>query len=186
MHNQLSILLTSSLFAMASGWVGAQDLATLGPAAFQESKGVLAVNVAAGEHNIQSSHFVSSTGRYQLTIQSSPTTVSSDKDASSVVGADVFKNAGGYISAHVVAGNSNQQHNVIIFSPDSTIDWDAPDLASQRATLGHDGEEENSSILNVELAPQALAGASGVIQMSQIAGTGNTARNTFQMPTTIN
>lgn len=186
MRNPLSIYLTSFIFFIASGMAGAQDLATLGPSVFQESKGVLAVNIAAGEHNIQSSHFVSSTGQYNLTVQSDPKIAVSGEDASVSVGSKAFQNAGGYISAQLAAGNSNQQHNIVIFSPESEIDWESPDLASQRATLGSGDNDTNTSTLNVDLAPQALAGASGVIQMSQIAGTGNTARNTFQMPTTIN
>ncbi len=186
MRNSLSIQLTSFIFAFANGVAGAQDLATLGPAAFQESKGVLAVNIAAGENNIQSSHFVSSTGQYNLTVQSNPKTAASGEDASVAVGAKAFQNAGGYISAQLAAGNSNQQHNIVIFSPESVVDWESPDLATQRAALNSEDSDINTSTQNVDLAPQALAGASGVIQMSQIAGTGNTARNTFQMPTTIN
>ncbi|UPQ90192.1 hypothetical protein [Vibrio sinaloensis] len=175
----LTLLVTQSLWA--------QDLVTIGAASFQNSEGALAVNVVAGDLNIQSSTFVySSETEYQLTISSSPTFNRQSVSAVVKVENGAFNRAEGYLSANLAAGNSNQQHNIVIFSPDSELSWEVADLAKQTAAIDMPSSSSDTSQLTVELAPQALSGASGVIQMSQVAGNGNTARNSFQMPITIN
>ena len=179
---QKVILIITSLFSLQ---LSAQDLVTLGPSTFQGAEGAIAVNIAAGEHNVQSSNFVySAQGDYELTIISSSQSSEIASSASASIESGAFDNAGGYISANLAAGNSNQQHNTVIFSPESEVNWDTVDLSAQRASWSD--TDSSTQNLNVELSPQALTNASGVIQISQIAGTGNTARNTFQMPTTIN
>lgn len=171
--------------AMVSFSTFSNDIATIGPSSFASSTGAIAVNLAAGDFNIQSSNFVHSpSGDYELTVGSSPALSYDNETASASIAGDAFSNASGYISAQMAAGNSNQQHNVVIFSPESEVNWETVDLSSLRAAQVESVDSPKK--LNVELSPKALAGASGVIQMSQIAGTGNTARNTFQMPTTIN
>lgn len=177
---QKVILIITSLFSLQ---LSAQDLVTLGPSTFQGAEGAITVNIAAGEHNIQSSNFVySAQGDYELTIISSTQSSEIASSASASIESGAFDSAGGYISANLAAGNSNQQHNIIIFSPS----WEVADLSSQSAAISDRGYSEKGDDLSVDIAPLALNGASGVIQMSQIAGSGNTVRNTFQMPTTIN
>ncbi|MGD8231496.1 hypothetical protein [Vibrio sp. TRT 1302] len=181
---QKVILVITSLFSLQ---LSAQDLVTLGPSTFQGAEGAIAVNIAAGEHNIQSSNFIySAQGGYELTIVSATQSSEISHSASASIESGAFDNAGGYISANLAAGKSNQQHNVIIFAPSSYAHWEATDLSSQSAEISDREISENNHDLSVEIAPLALNGASGVIQMSQIAGSGNTVRNTFQMPTTIN
>ncbi|EGA64628.1 hypothetical protein [Vibrio brasiliensis] len=178
------ILIITSLFSLQ---LSAQDLVTLGPSTFQGAEGAIAVNIAAGEHNVQSSNFVySAQGDYELTIISSSQSSEIASSASASIESGAFDNAGGYISANLAAGNSNQQHNIIIFAPSSEVSWEVADLSSQSAAISDRGYSEKGDDLSVDIAPLALNGASGVIQMSQIAGSGNTVRNTFQMPTTIN
>ncbi len=181
---QKVILIITSLFSLQ---LSAQDLVTLGPSTFQGSEGAIAVNIVAGENNVQSSNFVySAQGDYELTIISSTQSSEIASSASASIESGAFDSAGGYISANLAAGNSNQQHNIIIFAPSSEVSWEVADLSSQSAAISDRGYSENGDDLSVDIAPLALNGASGVIQMSQIAGSGNTVRNTFQMPTTIN
>ncbi|MGD8116106.1 hypothetical protein [Vibrio sp. TRT 29B02] len=181
---QKVILIITSLFSLQ---LSAQELVTLGPSTFQGAEGAITVNIAAGEHNVQSSNFVySAQGDYELTIISSTQSSKIASSASASIESAAFDSAGGYISANLAAGNSNQQHNIIIFAPSSEVSWEVADLSSQSAAISDRGYSEKGDDLSVDIAPLALNGASGVIQMSQIAGSGNTVRNTFQMPTTIN
>lgn len=176
------ILIASTIMSLSTF---ARDIATIGPSSFVGSSGAIAVNLAAGNLNTQSSNLVHSEQiSYQVSIVTSPTLSIDGGAASASVKGDAFSNAGGYISANIIAGNGNQQHNTVIFGDVVDLDWQAVELSSQRAL---DVEPTQSSMnVTVELSPQALSSASGVVQMSQIAGTGNAARNTFQMPTTIN
>ncbi|RTZ18189.1 hypothetical protein EJ063_05225 [Vibrio aquaticus] len=181
---QKETLLIASILSLH---VSAQDLVTIGPSTFQGAEGAIAINLAAGDHNIQGNSFVySAEADYELTIVSSPQNSVLTNSASSSIESGAFDNAGGYISANLAAGNSNQQQNVIIFAPGSEVNWEVADLSSQSAAISESGYSELGLDLSAEIDSHALNGASGVIQMSQIAGSGNTVRNTFQMPTTIN
>lgn len=178
---------TLIIVSVLSFYASAQDLVTIGPSTFQGAEGAIAVNIAAGDHNIQGNSFVySADADYELTIVSSPQNSDLTASANSSIESGAFDNAGGYISANLAAGNSNQQQNVIIFAPSSEVIWEVADLSAQSAAISESGYSELGHDLSAEIDPRALNGASGVIQMSQVAGSGNTVRNTFQMPTTIN
>lgn len=134
------ILIITSLFSLQ---LSAQDLVTLGPSTFQGAEGAIAVNIAAGEHNVQSSNFVySAQGDYELTIISSSQSSEIASSASASIESGAFDNAGGYISANLAAGNSNQQHNIIIFAPSSEVSWEVADLSSQSAAISDRGYSE--------------------------------------------
>ncbi|WP_117233081.1 hypothetical protein [Vibrio maerlii] len=165
----------------------ASDLVTLGEKAFSQTEGIVAVNVAAGNNNNQSSNFVHSQGKARQLVVVVNQGVSQQLDSAKVeVQSQAFNDSSGYISIQLAAGDANNQHNVVMFSPDSLAGYVSFDLSDQRASASGQSPAISQENLSVELSPNALSGASGVVQMSQIAGSGNTARNTFQMPTTLN
>lgn len=179
-------LLSATLFSLSA--VAVSDVATLNGNAFEGAEGIVAVNIAAGSFNNQSSNFIHSEGDVEVVYYSETPLVISANDPKIVIGNDVLVNAQGYLSIQMVAGNSNHQQNYIIFT-NSEVEFstlDNSDLSAQTVSGTTEMETTLSTSLNVVLAPDALKGAGGVIQVSQIAGTGNAARNTFQMPTTIN
>ncbi len=176
------LLLSATLFSLSA--VAAGDVATLNGNAFEGAEGIVAVNIAAGNFNNQSSNFIH-TASEEVTIQHySKVTVLgvSATNASADISGNAYFNASGYLSIQLAAGTSNQQSNYVIFSQ-SEAEVKIADLAEQTLSEQTIQPELSTESLSVTLSSSALVGAGGVIQVSQIAGTGNVARNTFQMPT---
>jgi hypothetical protein len=151
-------------------------------------QGAIKVNQTAGHANAQANSgaiAIGATGPARSTIHqrtASPRT--DDGPARARIGANAFRGASGWIAVNQSAGRANAQSNVLAIS--IGIDGEQlgeSDLATvdtaQRTRPGSEGGGADSAA--AEIDPSAFAGASGVIQVNQAAGSGNATSNRFGM-----
>lgn len=188
---QVASLLLLSFTAHAGAAV--QDINRIEQNSLNNLSGIVGVNMAAGDNNIQANNTSIAIGDYAKTnIRSSAKNSNNNQTqdnniqnnmASVRIEANTLQNASGLISINQVAGNNNIQINDIgiAFGKDAQV---MSDLSlSVRANNQDDliAKEDNVN-KSVYLDKNSLNGASGTIQVNQIAGNGNIAVNRVSMP----
>ena len=156
------------------------------------ASGVIAVNLAAGDFNLQSNAQAIAIGaQAQVQIvqrQRIQALTASAPDAMiASIGGNALSGAHGLISINQASGVGNREANAIAVAvslaqqgieEQTSSAWLA-DLGTQTngAAGGRSQANPSSSPRSASVAGTALRGAEGVVQLNQIAGMGNTAGN---------
>lgn len=161
--------------------------------AFAGSQGAIAINQAAGDHNLQAnlrslaqgerahaSAHARQRGADVLTPSSLP------DEAQAVIGGDAFRGASGLVSINQASGVANAELNVVTATlanqgiREAGDAWLASSVLASAGLSGpavQDGSDTATRHVGVERT--ALHGFEGVLQLNQIAGAGNTTDNTL-------
>jgi len=159
--------------------------------ALSGSTGRIAVNTAAGNGSTQANIAAvsvggvsasSAIGSEQRALVLYPVTRTG---ARSEIGADAFRGASGLISVNQSSGNGNTQANLAAIAagqiPEISIEQLAHVGAAPPATQQAAGEAGGMPGKNAVIADSAFAGARGIVQINQLAGSGNSTANVFAL-----
>jgi len=169
------------------------DQALIAAHALEGVQGRTAVNLAAGRGNLQANALGLAVGEQaqaaaqaRQEIEGSPV-LSAGRDASSRIEAGAFRFAQGAISVNVASGEFNRQANLISLSVTAqpTAALGTPAVAASddvlletRAGTGPgEATAARSGHRSAQIDSAAFAGASGIVQINQVAGVQNTVSN---------
>lgn len=156
-------------------------------------RGVIGVNVSAGDENLQANGISIAIGPEGVTtasgliLQSQP--LASDSMSASTatearIGENAFSNSFGAIAINQVSGSANAQANSVVVSVGQewgqTIDEGA--LEQMRADVTPPGEPsaaEEPAERFASVDNSAFSSISGIVQFNQAVGTGNATGNSF-------
>ncbi|MBO1519222.1 hypothetical protein [Oceanisphaera pacifica] len=150
--------------------------------------GIVGVNMAAGDSNIQSNTRSIAIGKGAQAISKSTLStqqLNNNSNASVSLGKNTLHNAHGIIAINQASGSGNTQLNdiTIAFGDNAQAISDISLSANSIPNSSQVNQKNNSNgIKKVELDKNSLNGATGAIQVNQIAGSGNIAVNRVSMP----
>jgi len=165
------------------------DSNTISGNALQDTQGVSSVNTAAGNANLQGNvHAFASGNQAQALIQAQQHERSYSPGgtlyASATIGGHAYDNGQGIASINQVSGNSNTQLNGVAASLASQGIREATDGTLSAAVSASAGGQTSSNphaqaggTRNVGVDPSAMEGFNGVMQLNQVAGSGNASDN---------
>lgn len=159
--------------------------------ALQETRGVISVNLAAGDFNLQFngqaialSHEARGRGIADLrSIQNIQADRRAVSDVSVIsVRENAFANAAGLIAINQASGVANAQANGISISIGVDAQAADVDLAQTVSMTGLPATAAGvRGIRAIRIDPSAFRNARGVVQVNQSAGTGNATANSFSL-----
>lgn len=180
----VATVLFTSLHVSAAGLP--QNVNRIEPNTLNEASGFVGINVAAGDNNIQANNTSIALGENAQTLNRSfmQTSTSADTGSANVsMGANTLNNARGLISVNQVAGSGNAQLNDIALAFGDNIQMLSDISLSIRApATNNSNSNDDLNNKTVYLDNNSLKGATGTIQLNQIAGNGNIAVNRVSMP----
>jgi hypothetical protein len=165
------------------------DSNTISGNALSGTQGVSSVNTAAGNANLQANlHAFSTGGQAQALIQAqqhehiySP---GGTLYANATIGGHAYDNGQGMASINQVSGNSNTQLNGVAAALASQgIRETTEDTLSAAVSASAGGQTSSNphaqagGTRNVAVDPSAMEGFNGVMQLNQVAGSGNASDN---------
>ncbi|MBM7129064.1 hypothetical protein ISS99_05980 [Dyella mobilis] len=165
------------------------DNDTIGSNALEGTQGVSSVNEAAGNGNVQGNlHAFASAPQAQATIQAQQRAQSSNPGAalyaSATISSHAYDNGRGIASINQVSGNGNTQLNGVAAELTKQGIREATDGTLSAAVSASAGAQTSSNpraqavgTRNVGVDPTAMEGFSGVMQLNQVAGSGNASDN---------
>jgi hypothetical protein len=165
------------------------DNDTLGSNALAGTQGVSSVNAAAGNGNLQANlHAFASAPQAQATLQAQQhalnTTPAATLYASATINGHAYANGQGIASINQVSGNGNTQLNGVAAELTNQGIREATDGTLSAAVSASAGAQASSNpraqavgTRNVGVDPTAMEGFNGVMQLNQVAGTGNASDN---------
>ena len=168
----------------------ASDTARLGENALRSSSGRIATNQAAGEGNAQANiavFAVSGTGFAQaqaaLRQQARASGGARSRSAQVWMGADALGGSHGLVSINQAAGGGNTQTNLFILeSGPVAATVDDGTLARNASAQTPEWTGEASTFRReARIDGGALAGSTGVVQVNQSAGVGNSIANVIAL-----
>lgn len=178
-----AVLLLMSFSASAAGLH--QDINHIERNSLNNIGGIISVNTAAGDNNIQANSKsiaigknVQAFNKSQLTTQS----FNNNGTASVRIEANTLQNAHGLISINQVAGSNNAQLNELTIALGENLQLVSDISLSSRVISKNNSTDDSSNKHSVYLDKDSLKGATGTIQINQIAGNGNIAINRVSMP----
>lgn len=188
-------VLIATLFSLNDAAAQPQDAVEstnlISAAALSESTGRIAVNTAAGNGSTQANIAAISVGGVSTSSivgseqRASVTFPVTRTGARSEIGADAFRGASGLISVNQSSGNSNTQANLAAIAagqiPEVSIEQLAHIGATPAATQHAAGNAGATPGKNAVIADSAFAGARGIVQVNQLAGSGNSTANVFAL-----
>lgn len=158
--------------------------------AFAGANGAISVNMAAGDLNLQSNvralasgtqgNATATTQQLQLNDTSSLPT-----HAITRIGGDAFRNASGMVSINQASGNANTEINSVAVTLAQQGIREASDdflsssgiASAERRQQEIPGTPASTTHRKVAVESSAFQGFDGVLQLNQIAGSGNTTGN---------
>ncbi|WP_266159736.1 hypothetical protein [Dyella silvatica] len=161
--------------------------------AFQHIQGASAVNIAAGDLNMQANLTAIATGEHAQTIvhvlqQQRHNSDDSPSVASASIGGAAYAGGHGLASINQASGNGNAELNVITATLANQGIREATDgslsAAVSASAGGHpvkNATQQSAGTRNVAVESSALLGFQGVLQLNQIAGSGNATSNLLQL-----
>ena len=160
--------------------------------ALSGASGAIAINQAAGDLNRQANLRAIAAGELADTTVSSTQHSSADSydvasSARARIGGDVLVGASGVASINQASGSGNAETNALTVRMAQRGIRETPDLVlssgvSASAERQHPGRPAAStSRREVAVDPTALRGFEGVLQLNQIAGSGNQIGNGFAL-----
>ncbi|QAU24116.1 hypothetical protein EO087_09035 [Dyella sp. M7H15-1] len=165
------------------------DNDTIGGNALQDTSGVSSVNTAAGNGNLQGNLHAFATGtQSDALIQAQQHARNYSPGAmlyaSAIIGGHAYDNGQGIASINQVSGNSNTQLNGVAVALASQGIREATDSSlSAAVSASAEGQSPSnphaqaSGTRSVEVDPSAMEGFNGVMQLNQVAGSGNASDN---------
>ncbi|MBE1160407.1 hypothetical protein IGX34_08395 [Dyella sp. 7MK23] len=165
------------------------DSNSIGGSALQGTQGVSSVNTAAGTGNLQGNlHAFASGGQTQALIQAQQHARSHAPNgalyANATIGGHAYNDAQGVASINQVSGNSNTQLNGVAVELANQGIREATDGTLSAAVSASAGGQTSSNphaqaggTRNVAVDPSAMEGFNGVMQLNQVAGSGNASDN---------
>lgn len=162
-------------------------------AVFAGASGALALNVAAGDHNLQIQQRAIAVGPRADAATAVRQTRHGDRSAapaaaSAVIAGRAFSGASGLAGIHQASGHGNAAFNAVALALAQQGIREADDdqaLSSAFASAGqqhgfeHGGATTDRRVASVEST--ALQGFEGVLQLTQVAGSGNDTGNALSM-----
>lgn len=159
--------------------------ATISSGAFSGARGVVSVNEAAGLNNAQSNQAAIAQGPIGVADSSSAQSTrahASVPSAQASIENGALSNVSGAVMVNQAAGVANLQRNSVVIGAaakgaesvsDSVLSAAAPKQGRVDASAMAQGERA------VRIGSDALINASGIAQINQTAGAGNTTANSF-------
>lgn len=150
------------------------------------ASGAIAVNQAAGDLNLQANlRAIANGGRAQASVQSIQIHAGDRYDtplhASATLAGDALSGASGIASINQASGSGNTELNVVAATlADQGIRETNDDTLASFASAGGQGEVKKDlpgGTRSVGVESTALRGFGGVLQLNQIAGSGNATGN---------
>lgn len=187
----ISTVICATMLLILSGNIMAADINTninrIESGSLSNVSGVIGVNIAAGDNNAQANIRSITVGKNAKSLSSSQmkTFALSDNDVASVsIGANTLTNARGLVSINQAAGSGNIQINDIAIALGENIQINSESLLMVRIpqAAAQENNDQQTANKKVSLDSSSLKGASGAIQLNQIAGHGNIAVNRVSMP----
>ena len=189
---QVSLLGVMLATAVAAGAeTRSQTIALLEGQALSHAKGVIGVNQAAGDLNLQSNDraiAVAATDGLALaetlSIQSwDGNGVSAPVGAVAKISDSTFENTIGTIAINQASGAGNRQVNVLVVSHGG-MGLDDDFLATTHAIASSNRGESDLDVVSrrqVSVGPAAFHGAKGVLQLNQVTGGHNISANRLEL-----
>ncbi|PMS19511.1 hypothetical protein C0Z18_14270 [Trinickia dabaoshanensis] len=179
----------ATLVAPAAAWAQQASTvsgnATISSGAFTGSAGVMSVNEAAGLNNAQSNQaaiVAAPVGAADIGVAQSTAANARVPSANAGIEAGAFSNVSGVVMVNQTAGAANLQRNSVVIGAgatgvesvsDSVLSAASPKQGRVDATAMAQGERA------VHIGNDVLKNASGIAQINQTAGAGNTTANSF-------
>ncbi|TYO97539.1 hypothetical protein EDC39_11079 [Geothermobacter ehrlichii] len=147
--------------------------------------GIIGINMAAGSNNVQGNMHAlilgDSQGPSPVAAVEQRAAVDGHGDrtrALDLIGGAALGGASGLIGVNQTAGSSNTQANLATIEIGGGAPVSLADLESARGQPARHGSSAGESSADV-IQGQALANSSGLVQISQSAGSGNSIRNSI-------
>lgn len=157
------------------------------------TSGAVGVNSAAGDNNAQANLRAISVGDqasaviHAHVLQANNRATPPDAAVSSI-GGNAFNGASGLVSINQASGNGNAELNAVAstlarqgireVTSDQTLAGTSAWAGGQTPSSSSDGTRKTYA---VAVEPTAMQGTHGVVQLNQIAGSGNVAANIFTL-----
>lgn len=164
---------------------------TVSDSALAGSAGNIAVNISAGSASAQANIAAISIGaEFAKADISSHQRVDGNFPLASSnefaeIGNNAFQQAAGIIAINQSSGNGNAQANLVAIAVGKMTEISTDQLAGvsvwQNQPASSTGNAEHSGKQKSIIADSAFAGARGIVQVNQLAGSGNTSANVFAL-----
>jgi hypothetical protein len=173
------------------------DNDTIGGSALQNTQGVSSVNSAAGNSNLQGNLHVFATGPQALALLQAQQHAHNYRPdgtlyASVTITGRAYDNGQGIASINQVSGNDNTQLNGVAAAltnqgiretTDGTLSATVSASAGGQSSSNPHAQAGGTRAVAVD--PSAMEGFNGVMQLNQVAGSGNASDNLLQLSTPI-
>jgi hypothetical protein len=161
-------------------------------AALAGSSGSIAVNNSAGFGNAQANMAAISVSvgdelaaAHLNSHQQAANDLPGGGNQRSEIGSNAFRNASGIIAVNQSSGNGNTQANLVAIAVGSMSEVSVDQLgrvnASQDTSANSSENTEDSGSQISRIADSAFSGARGIVQVNQLAGSGNRSANVFAL-----
>ncbi len=158
------------------------DQAVIAGQSFDGVAGAIRLNQTAGNGNAQANVIVITNGAGVKVRLIQQTDATGTVDGRASILDQSFSGAVGAIQVNQSAGNGNAQGNLILLELGSGTselnDGTLRSMVSEQHTGGYAGPHGTNV---VGASPGAFAKASGIVQVDQVAGTGNSTANSFHL-----
>jgi hypothetical protein len=196
----LSALLLQITTGLHAGAVRADDLGNIAQSviagnALANAHGVTAVNVAAGDINVQAN--AAALALNPQGMSGAQVVILQDKTANQATGFDVatariaehtFANGSGLISINQASGQGNAQANGVAITLGIEGEVIAESVLAETlpgAVPPASAGISSKGVRAVSIDDTAFEGARGIVQVNQSAGSGNTTANNFALSITV-
>ncbi|PWK86617.1 hypothetical protein [Fulvimonas soli] len=161
--------------------------------AFRGSSGALAVNIAAGDMNLQSNLRAVASGQYAQALYAARQRRSGDLHpadlaASATIGGQAYAGGRGVLSINQASGSGNAEINAIALAAADQGIREATDAsladdvsASAGGQASRNPRPSVGGSRNAAVESSALRGFQGVLQLNQVAGSDNVTGNALQL-----
>ncbi len=159
------------------------DTTVIGGQAFSNGRGIAAINQAAGFGNMQANSDAISTGPSHATVtQSNVRPPLPSVAGGALILGHAFAGFAGIVNLNQASGNNNSEANMVTidrnWTPLTAAQLGAVSLPIHRTAAPPAGSAQSGQILD---GPAVFAGARGVVQATQVVGTGNQVANSLAM-----
>lgn len=196
----LAVIVPTSAFAQTAGgdsyagMLSYLDSNTISGHVAQGAQGINAVNTAAGDANLQANMHAFALGSHTRALllardrTYSDAAVDASLHASVTIGGNAYDNGRGIASINQASGNGNTQLNGVVAQLASQGIRETTDGTLSATVSASAGEQPSSNshaqaggTRNVAVDPSAMEGFNGVMQLNQVAGSGNASDNLLLM-----
>lgn len=196
----LAVIAPTSVFAQAAsgdsyaGMLSYLDSNTISGNVAQGAQGISSVNTAAGDANQQANLHAFAQGVHAQALllarqhTYSDAAVDASLQASATIGGNAYDHGRGIASINQASGNGNTQLNGVAGQLASQGIREATDGTLSATVSASAGGQPSSNLhaqaggtRNVTVDPSAMEGFDGVMQLNQVAGSGNASDNVLLM-----